>query len=96
LDGLVVPLRSCYRFGVARRKTPASGAPPGAAHPRSIFTAEDVSVIHSLAEQGWTQREIAERMTEILVEAGRRAKSEPKIRRQVISKILLGERYPED
>jgi hypothetical protein len=81
---------------MARRKRPAAGASAGAAHPRSIFSVEDVSVIHSLASQGWSQREIAARLTEILIERGERSARDPAIRHTVIGKVLRAERHSED
>lgn len=81
---------------MARRKTAAAGASKGSAHPRARFTTEDVSVIFSLAAQGWSQREIAERITEILIERGAWTKTESPIRHTSIGKILRGETYAED
>lgn len=51
---------------VARRRTPARGAPPGADHPRAIFTWQDVDEIRALALAGSSQREIAELLTALI------------------------------
>jgi len=78
---------------MARRRTPATGAPPGVDHPRAIFVASDIKLIRSLAKKGRTHNEIAARMTEVLNTRGSRKKSQPPVRKQVIGKILRGESY---
>lgn len=72
---------------MARRRTPATGAPPGAAHPRALFSAAEVAEIRALAAKGWLQREIAELMAERL---------ERPVGRDTIGKVVRGDRYPLD
>lgn len=69
---------------MARRKTPATGAPRGVLHPRARFDGRDVRLIRRLASRGWSHREIATYLTEA---KGRR------VYHSTVGYVVRGERY---
>lgn len=88
---LGVDRRAVYQARVARGlPSPVRrGVPAGEAHPRAVLTAAQVRRLRRLAARGWSQREIAAWVDDLL---GR----EPGTTRHTwVGRILRGETYPD-
>ena len=78
---------------MAPRKKPAAGAPPGVAHPRARFTAEQVAEILALRARSWSTVEIAALVSEAPTRGGSVLQTGRPCAARTIGKICRGERY---